>query len=184
MKATEIQDLIKFVSKSGVSEVNLETKDVKLTIKNDAVKRKKTGSVEPQILQMPVPQVVQQPVSAAPLAVPAPVAAAPAPAVPESTPASNSSNAEPAAEPVEDTSKFVEIKSPMIGTFYRRPSPDKPNFVEVGTEVKKGDVICIIEAMKLFNEIEAEVSGKIVKALVDDSTPVEYDQPLFVIDPS
>ena len=88
------------------------------------------------------------------------------------------------AEPVEDTSKFVEIKSPMIGTFYRRSSPDKPNFVEVGTEIKKGDVICIIEAMKLFNEIEAEVSGKIVKALVDDSTPVEYDQPLFVIDPS
>ena len=168
MKATEIQDLIKFVSKSGVSEVNLETKDVKLTIKNDAVKRKKTGSLEPQVLQVPVPQVVQQPVAAAP----APVAA------------SNSSSEEVVAEPVEDTSKFVEIKSPMIGTFYRRSSPDKPNFVEVGTEIKKGDVICIIEAMKLFNEIEAEVSGKIVKALVDDSTPVEYDQPLFVIDPS
>ena len=168
MKATEIQDLIKFVSKSGVSEVNLETKDVKLTIKNDAVKRKKTSSLEPQILQVPVPQVVQQPVAAAS----APVAA------------SNSSSEEVVAEPVEDTSKFVEIKSPMIGTFYRRSSPDKPNFVEVGTEIKKGDVICIIEAMKLFNEIEAEVSGKIVKALVDDSTPVEYDQPLFVIDPS
>ena len=179
MKATEIQDLIKFVSKSGVSEVNLETKDVKLTIKNDAVKRKKTGSLEPQILQVPVPQVVQQPVSAAPLAAPAPVAAAPAPVA-----TSNSSTEEVASEPVEDTSKFIEIKSPMIGTFYRRSSPDKPNFVEVGTEIKKGDVICIIEAMKLFNEIEAEVSGKIVKALVDDSTPVEYDQPLFVIDPS
>lgn len=181
MKATEIQDLIKFVSKSGVSEVNLETKDVKLTIKNDAVKRKKTGSLEPQILQVPVPQVVQQPVAAAPVAAatPAPVAAAPAPVA-----ASNSSSEEVVAEPVEDTSKFVEIKSPMIGTFYRRSSPDKPNFVEVGTEIKKGDVICIIEAMKLFNEIEAEVSGKIVKVLVDDSTPVEYDQPLFVIDPS
>jgi len=184
MKATEIQDLIKFVSKSGVSEVNLETKDVKLTIKNDAVKRKKTGSVEPQILQMPVPQVVQQPVSAAPLAVPAPVAPVPASVAAEPVAASNSSSEEVVAEPVEDTSKFVEIKSPMIGTFYRRSSPDKPNFVEVGTEIKKGDVICIIEAMKLFNEIEAEVSGKIVKALVDDSTPVEYDQPLFVIDPS
>ena len=179
MKATEIQDLIKFVSKSGVSEVNLETKDVKLTIKNDAVKRKKSGSIEPQILQVPLPQVVQQPVSAAPLAAPAPVAAAPAPVA-----TSNSSTEEVASEPVEDTSKFIEIKSPMIGTFYRRSSPDKPNFVEVGTEIKKGDVICIIEAMKLFNEIEAEVSGKIVKALVDDSTPVEYDQPLFVIDPS
>ncbi len=177
MKATEIQDLIKFVSKSGVSEVSLETKDVKLTIKNDAVKRKKSGSIEPQVLQVPLPQVVQQPVSAAPLAAPAPVAAAPAPV-------SNSSTEEVASEPVEDTSKLVEIKSPMIGTFYRRSSPDKPNFVEVGTEIKKGDVICIIEAMKLFNEIEAEVSGKIVKVLVDDSTPVEYDQPLFVIDPS
>jgi len=181
MKATEIQDLIKFVSKSGVSEVNLETKDVKLTIKNDAVKRKKTGSLEPQILQVPVPQVVQQPVSAAPVAVPAPV---PASVAAEPVAASNSSSEEVVAEPVEDTSKFVEIKSPMIGTFYRRSSPDKPNFVEVGTEIKKGDVICIIEAMKLFNEIEAEVSGKIVKVLVDDSTPVEYDQPLFVIDPS
>ena len=181
MKATEIQDLIKFVSKSGVSEVNLETKDVKLTIKNDAVKRKKAGSLEPQILQVPVPQVVQQPVSAAPLAVPAPV---PASVAAEPVAASNSSSEEVVAEPVEDTSKFVEIKSPMIGTFYRRSSPDKPNFVEVGTEIKKGDVICIIEAMKLFNEIEAEVSGKIVKVLVDDSTPVEYDQPLFVIDPS
>ena len=188
MKATEIQDLIKFVSKSGVSEVNLETKDVKLTIKNDAVKRKKSGSIEPQILQVPLPQVVQQPVSAAPLAAPAPVAAATPAPVAAATPApvatSNSSTEEVASEPVEDTSKFVEIKSPMIGTFYRRSSPDKPNFVEVGTEIKKGDVICIIEAMKLFNEIEAEVSGKIVKALVDDSTPVEYDQPLFVIDPS
>jgi acetyl-CoA carboxylase biotin carboxyl carrier protein len=185
MKATEIQDLIKFVSKSGVSEVNLETKDVKLTIKNDAVKRKKTGSLEPQILQVPVPQVVQQPVSAAPVAVPAPVPApVPASVAAEPVAASNSSSEEVVAEPVEDTSKFVEIKSPMIGTFYRRSSPDKPNFVEVGTEIKKGDVICIIEAMKLFNEIEAEVSGKIVKALVDDSTPVEYDQPLFVIDPS
>ena len=184
MKATEIQDLIKFVSKSGVSEVNLETKDVKLTIKNDAVKRKKTGSLEPQILQVPVPQVVQQPVSPAPLAVPAPVAPVPASVAAEPVAASNSSSEEVVAEPVEDTSKFVEIKSPMIGTFYRRSSPDKPNFVEVGTEIKKGDVICIIEAMKLFNEIEAEVSGKIVKALVDDSTPVEYDQPLFVIDPS
>ena len=190
MKATEIQDLIKFVSKSGVSEVNLETKDVKLTIKNDAVKRKKSGSIEPQILQVPLPQVVQQPVATTPLAAPPPVAApvpvvpAPANVSPEPTPASNSSSEEVVAEPVEDTSKYVEIKSPMIGTFYRRASPDKPNFVEVGSEIKKGDVICIIEAMKLFNEIEAEVSGKIVKALVDDSTPVEYDQPLFIIDPS
>jgi acetyl-CoA carboxylase biotin carboxyl carrier protein len=182
MKVTEIQDLIKFVSKSGVSEVNLETKDVKLTIKNDAVKRKKMGSIEPQILQVPVPQVVQQPIAAPPLAATAPVAAVSSPAASESVVGSGAEQV--SAEPVEDTSKFVEIKSPMIGTFYRRSSPDKPNFVEVGTEIKKGDVICIIEAMKLFNEIEAEVSGKIVQALVDDSTPVEYDQPLFIIDPS
>jgi acetyl-CoA carboxylase biotin carboxyl carrier protein len=182
MKATEIQDLIKFVSKSGVSEVNLETKDVKLTIKNDAVKRKKMGSIEPQILQVPVPQVVQQPMAASPLAAPTPVAAVP-PTAASSEPTVISGE-DVSQEPTEDTSKFIEIKSPMIGTFYRRASPDKPNFVEIGTEIKKGDVICIIEAMKLFNEIEAEVSGKIVKALVDDSTPVEYDQPLFIIDPS
>lgn len=174
MKVTEIQDLIKFVSKSGVSEVNLETKDVKLVIKNEAVKNKKKDAAEPQFVQVPVPQVVQQPVAAAPVAAPAPAApaAAPAPA------------AEAPAAPAEDTSKYIEVKSPMIGTFYRRPSPDKPNFCEVGTEINTGDVICIIEAMKLFNEIEAEVKGKIVKVLVDDSTPVEYDQPLFLVDPS
>lgn len=180
MKVTEIQDLIKFVSKSGVSEVNLETSDIKLTIKNDAVKnKKKSHTVEPQILPVPVPQVMQQPVAA-----PAPVvAAAPAPAANSNSTAPAAVEA-PAAESVEDTSKYIEIKSPMIGTFYRRPSPDKPNFCEVGTEIKSGDVICIIEAMKLFNEIEAEVTGKVVKIFVDDSTPVEYDQPLLLIDPS
>lgn len=184
MKVTEIQDLIKFVSKSGVSEVNLETSDIKLTIKNDAVKnKKKSHTVEPQILPVPVPQVMQQPV-AAPVAAPTPVvAAAPAPASNSNSTAPAAVEA-PAAEPVEDTSKYIEIKSPMIGTFYRRPSPDKPNFCEVGTEIKSGDVICIIEAMKLFNEIEAEVTGKVVKIFVDDSTPVEYDQPLLLIDPS
>ena len=184
MKATEIQDLIKFVSKSGVSEVNLETKDVKLTIKNDAVKRKKTGSVEPQIVQVPVPQVVQQPVTA-PIAAPAPVAPAPvAAAAPAPAAVSNSVNEESVSEAVEDTSKYVEIKSPMIGTFYRRPSPDKDPFKDVGDNIKEGDIVCVIEAMKLFNEIESEVSGKIVKFLVEDNTPVEYDQPLYLIDPS
>lgn len=173
MKVNEIQDLIKFVSKSGVSEVNLETKEVKLTIKNDAVKNKRKGGLEQQIVQVPMPQqVVPQPMAAAP------VAAAPVPA-----PVAVEAPAAPAA-PAEDTSKYIEVKSPMIGTFYRRPSPDKSNFVEVGTEIKSGDVICIIEAMKLFNEIEAEVTGKVVKVLVDDSTPVEYDQPLFLVDPS
>jgi acetyl-CoA carboxylase biotin carboxyl carrier protein len=174
MKVTEIQDLIKFVSKSGVSEVSLETNELKLTIKNDAVKNKKRGSTrDPQIVQVPVPQIVQQPVAAPAVASLAPPVSATAP-VAEVV----------AAEPAEDTSKYIEVKSPMIGTFYRRPTPDKKNFCEVGTEIKSGDVICIIEAMKLFNEIEAEVTGKVVKILVDDSTPVEYDQPLFLVDPS
>ena len=102
----------------------------------------------------------------------APVTSAPA----ESTEASSA--------PAEDDSKYITIKSPMIGTFYRKPSPDKPVFVEVGSQIKEGDVLCVVEAMKLFNEIESEVSGKIVKVLVDDSSPVEYDQPLFLVDPS
>tara|TARA_B110000459_G_C16436007_1_gene414010 strand:+ start:349 stop:867 length:519 start_codon:yes stop_codon:yes gene_type:complete len=172
MKVNEIQDLIKFVSKSGVSEVNLETKEVKLTIKNDGGKKGKGG--EAQLLQVPLQQMMPQQMQAAPIAAPiaaAPVTAAPAPVV-------------ESAAPVDDTSKYIEVKSPMIGTFYRRPSPDKKNFVEVGSEIKTGDVICIIEAMKLFNEIEAEVTGKVVKIFVDDSTPVEYDQLLFLVDPS
>ena len=160
MDLKEIQNLIKFVAKSGASEVKLETGDVKITIK--------TGSdTETQIVQ-------QVPVAAAPQVVvptPQPVAQeAPAPAA--------------AATPVEDDSKYITIKSPIIGTFYRKPSPDKPQFVEVGQSISEGDVLCIIEAMKLFNEIESEVSGKIVKVLVDDSTPVEFDQPLFLVDPS
>lgn len=176
MKVNEIQDLIKFVSKSGVSEVNLETNDIKLTIKNTPGGKKKKGEEEPQIVQVPVQQMMPQQMqhSIAPAAAPAPVAAAPAPVA----------EAPAAAPAADDTSKYIEVKSPMIGTFYRRPSPDKPNFVEVGQDIQTGDVICIIEAMKLFNEIEAEVKGKVVKILVDDSTPVEYDQPLFLVDPS
>ncbi len=169
MKATEIQDLIKFVSKSGVSEVEIESKDFKITIKTPPYRRGKVEEV--QVIQTQVPvampqqpiQQVQQPVAQA-----APVAAAPAkPAV-----------------PAEEESNYVTIKSPMIGTFYRKPTPDKPNFVSVGDDVANDTCVCIIEAMKLFNEIEAEVSGKIVKILVDDGSPVEYDQPLFLVDPS
>ena len=157
MDIKEIQNLIKFVAKSGASEVKLEMEDVKITIK--------TGSDAPEttIIQA-APQM------AAPIAQAAPVAAAPA--------------APTAAAPAEDDSKFITIKSPIIGTFYRKPSPDKPNFAEVGTVVKEGDTVCVIEAMKLFNEIESEVSGKIVKVLVDDSSPVEFDQPLFLVDAS
>lgn len=162
MDLKEIQNLIKFVAKSGASEVKLEMDDVKITIK--------TGSESETTIvqQMPVASapVIQQPA-------PTPVAAAPV----AETPA-------PAAPAASDDSKYVTIKSPIIGTFYRKPSPDKPMFVEVGTDVKEGDVLCVIEAMKLFNEIESEISGKIVKILVDDSSPVEFDQPLFLVDPS
>ena len=177
MNMTEIQDLIKFVSKSGVTEVEIEEKEFKITIKAEPKTRRGRGAnQEPQqvIQQVPVamPQ-MQVPMAAAPAAAPAP-APAPVPAAPAAE--------APAA--AEDNSKYIEVRSPMIGTFYRSPSPDKPSFVEVGDTVKAGDPVCIIEAMKLFNEIESEVSGKIVKILVDDSSPVEYDQPLMLVDPS
>ena len=175
MKLTEIQDLIKFVARAGVTEVEIEQKDFKLTIKSEMPKGR--GKKEEQVVQtiqvpaaMPQAMVQSAPVAAAAPA-PAPAAApAPAPA--------------PAPTPAEDTSNLIEVKSPMIGTFYRRPSPDKDVFAEVGDVIKPGDTVCVIEAMKLFNEIEAEVQGKIVKVLVDDNSPVEYDQPLFLIDPS
>ncbi len=163
MDLKEIQNLIKFVSKSGVSEVKLETEDFKIVIKN-------TPDVKVAAVP-PVAPVVSQAVPAAP----APTQPAPSERkAPESTPESAK----------EDDSKYVTINAPIIGTFYRRPAPDKPPFVEVGDTVKPGDVVCLIEAMKLFNEIESEVSGKIVKVLVEDGTPVEYDQPLFLVDPS
>lgn len=162
MNLNEIQDLIKFVAKSGVSEVEIERKDFKIIIKTDK------KSAAPQLIQATVPQMV-----AAPVAQPAQQPAAPAADAPKT----------PAA-PASDESKYITIKSPMIGTFYRQSSPDKPAFVNVGDSIKKGSVICIIEAMKLFNEIESEVSGKIVKVLVDDSSPVEYDQPLFLVEPA
>jgi acetyl-CoA carboxylase biotin carboxyl carrier protein len=172
MKLAEIQDLIKFVAKSGVSEVELESGDFKIVIKAPAT-GKRGAKNNPEVIQqtyVPPPQPVQ--------AAPAPVAAAPAPAT---APAA----ATPAAAPkTEENDKYITIKSPMIGTFYRRPSPDKPLFVNVGDEIKEGQVVCIIEAMKLFNEIESEISGKVVKILVEDNTPVEYDQPLFLVDPS
>ena len=159
MNIKDIESLIKFVQNSGVAEVSLEQKDIKITIR----------TTHGQMMIASSPQAVQHFVSA-------PAAASAA-----------STNNPPAAEKPaagEDESKYVIVKSPMIGTFYRTPSPDKPMFVNVGDEIKQGKVICIIEAMKLFNEIESEVSGKIVKVLVDNATPVEYDQPLFLVDPS
>jgi len=160
MDIKEIQNLIKFVAKSGASEVKLEMDDIKITIR--------TGSESDTTIVHQVPAAHQIPQIAQPIA-----AAVPAePAAPV------------AAAPAEENSKYITIKSPIIGTFYRKPSPDKPLFVEVGQTIAEGDVLCIIEAMKLFNEIESEVSGKIVKILVDDSSPVEFDQPLFLVDPS
>lgn len=163
MDIKEIQSLIKFVAKSGASEVKLEMEDIKITIR--------TGSTSSST---PETTIVQQiPMAQAPAA---PVAAAPA-AQEAAAPATESA-------PKSDDSKYITIKSPIIGTFYRKPSPDKPAFVEVGSTINQGDVLCVIEAMKLFNDIESEVSGKIVKVLVDDSSPVEFDQPLFLVDPS
>jgi acetyl-CoA carboxylase biotin carboxyl carrier protein len=162
MDLKEIQNLIKFVSNSGVAEVKLETGDVKITIRTTLEGNSQDITY---VQQAPMQQAIQQ---AAPVA---PAAIAPAAAAPVET-------------AVEDNSKYITIKSPMIGTLYRKPAPDKPMFVEVGTTISKGDVVCVVEAMKLFNEIESEISGKIVKVLVDDSSPVEFDQPLFLVDPS
>ncbi|SCY34195.1 acetyl-CoA carboxylase biotin carboxyl carrier protein [Nonlabens sp. Hel1_33_55] len=163
MELKEIQNLIKFVAKSGASEVKLEMDDIKITIK--------TGSDEPNITYM------QQPMAQA---APAPAPAAAAAAAPS---ASGEGTASAAAQSAGDD-KYITVKSPIIGTFYRKPSPEKDTFVEVGDSVKVGDTLCIIEAMKLFNEIESEVSGTIVKVLIDDMSPVEFDQPLFLVDPS
>lgn len=162
MDIKEIQNLIRFVAKSGASEVKLETGDIKITIR--------TGGTEETVhyAQMPMAQPMVQAQSVA--------APAPAPAASVSAPAPADSEA--------IAGNQIVIKSPMIGTFYRRPSPDKDVFIKVGDVIKPGDVVCIIEAMKLFNEIESEVSGKVVKVLADDQTPIEYDQPLFIIEPA
>jgi acetyl-CoA carboxylase biotin carboxyl carrier protein len=166
MKLTEIQDLIKFVAKSGVSEVELETKEVKIVIKTTSKKQ------DQQFFQtQPAP--VQQMITATPQQVLQPAQHTNA-AAENKTPAGGGN----------DESKYITIKSPMIGTFYRSAGPDKPQFVGVGDDVETGKVVCIIEAMKLFNEIESDIKGKIVKVLVNDASPVEYDQPLFLVDPS
>lgn len=167
MDIKEIQELIKFVAKSGATEVNLEIDNVKISIKSPA---KKGALPETTIIQqIPVAQ-------SAPAVMPVAAAAPSAETQAENPPAEAKKNS--------DEDKYITIKSPMIGTFYRKPSPDKDTFVNIGDTIKPGDVLCVVEAMKLFNEIESEVSGKIVKVLVDDSSPVEYDQPLFLVDPS
>jgi len=161
MDLKEIQNLIRFVAKSGASEVKLEMEDVKITIKTGSEKAETT------IIQ-------QAPQVSTPVAVPADPAA----------PAPKSQEPSEETPQADDSSRYIEIKSPIIGTLYRKPSPDKPPFVKVGDTISAGDTVCIIEAMKLFNEVESEVSGKIVKVLIEDSSPVEFDQPLFLIDPS
>ena len=157
MKLKEIQNLIKFVARSGASEVSLEMEDVKITIKT-------SDNSAPIVVQEPIVVPQQQVIASTPST----------PQAVDSTPESSS----------EEDSNLITIKAPIIGTFYRKPSPDKPSFVEVGDVISEGSVLCVIEAMKLFNDIESEVSGKIVKILVDDTSPVEFDQPLFLVDPS
>ncbi len=160
MDLKDIQNLIKFVAKSGASEVKLETDDVKITIRTGSETETTYVQQMPMQAQMPM----QQPMQAAPVA--------------------GTASTDAIAAASDEDLKYITIKSPIIGTFYRKPAPDKPLFVEVGQTIAEGDVLCVIEAMKLFNEIESEVSGKIVKILVDDSSPVEFDQPLFLVDPS
>jgi acetyl-CoA carboxylase biotin carboxyl carrier protein len=156
MNLEEIKDLIKLVSKSGLGKVEIEREGFRISIK---------GSQSEPIMYQAAPMVA------------APVAAAPAPVAPSAAPASTETNHS-------DDSKYITVKSPMIGTFYRTPGPDKDAFVNVGDTIQSGDKVCIIEAMKTFNEIEAEISGKIVKVLVDNASPVDYDQPLFLVDPA
>jgi len=160
MDIRDIQNLIRFVAKSGATEVKLEMDDFKITIKTTAEGAQEVQYMPQMNMQMPQMMAPQQA---------APVAAEPS---------------APAAAAADENANYITIKSPMIGTFYRKPSPDKPTFVEVGSTVSKGTVVCVVEAMKLFNEIESEISGKIVKVLVDDASPVEFDQPLFLVDPS
>jgi len=167
MKLNEIQDLIKFVSKSGVSEVELETKEIKIVIRTPKTAAQQVVVQSASAITTPVAQVVT-PVAANPVSVPVTETKTP-------TPTQTGSK---------DESKYVTIKSPMIGTFYRSPGADKGPFVNVGDEISAGKAVCIIEAMKLFNEIESDIKGKIVKVLVNDASPVEYDQPLFLVDPS
>jgi acetyl-CoA carboxylase biotin carboxyl carrier protein len=164
MKLTEIQDLIKFVSKSGVSEVELETSEIKIVIKTSKnVPAAQNGFQQQQNFQPAINQQTSHP---------------------SQTNSITDAKATTPTTPAEDDSKYLTIKSPMIGTFYRSSGPDKPIFVNIGDEIAAGKTVCIIEAMKLFNEIESDIKGKIVKVLVNDATPVEYDQPLFLVDPS
>lgn len=178
MKLSEIQDLIKFVSKSGVSEVELETKEIKIIIKTG----KNQSQGPPVVIHQAVPPVQQN----IPSAIPVISSSSQPTIIPEKVKPEEkeTTSAPPPKDIGNDESRYVTIKSPMIGTFYRSPSPDKPPYVNVGDEITPGQTVCVIEAMKLFNEIESDVKGRIVKVLVENASPVEYDQPLFLVDPS
>ena len=172
MDLKDIQELIKFVAKSGATEVELEIDNVKISIKSPPKKRRGSTDEVPLIINQEQSQID-------------PTAVIPAQNIQHNiTPVETPLSAATTEIKEESTDHLVTIKSSMIGTFYRSSSPEKPSFVNVGDDIEEGDTICIIEAMKLFNEIESEVSGKIVKVLVDDATPVEFDQPLFLVDPS
>ncbi len=160
MDIKEIQNLIKFVAKSGASEVKLEMEDIKITIRTGSGYTEETY-VQPAPVQQSAPQTVVN-----------------------STTQPFLESAVPVFKNTDNSANYITIKSPIIGTFYRKSAPDKPNFVEVDSEINAGDVVCVIEAMKLFNEIESEISGKVVRILVDNASPVEFDQPLFLVDPS
>lgn len=159
MKTSEIRDLIDFISQTGLNEVNIETRELKLHVKREP---------DQKVLKSAAPVMAAPMAMAPPVAAPAPAATPPAPK---------------AEKPAAVSKNTLEIKSPMIGTFYRSANPDSPPFVSVGDKVSKGQTVCIIEAMKLFNEIESEVSGTVVKVMVENSSPVEYDQVLFVVEP-
>ncbi|QJD78256.1 acetyl-CoA carboxylase biotin carboxyl carrier protein [Spirosoma rhododendri] len=164
MSTQDIQQLIDFISQSGLDEVNIETSDLKINVK-------RYGAGAPAAPAAPAPTMASLPTAPAPVAAPA------------AAPTAVAQPAAPVAAAPAANADYITIKSPMIGTFYRSSSPDTPMFVEVGDTISEGKVVCIVEAMKLFNEIESEVSGRIVKILVENATPVEYDQPLFLVEP-
>ncbi|MBC8111915.1 MAG: acetyl-CoA carboxylase biotin carboxyl carrier protein [Verrucomicrobia bacterium] len=168
MKPKEIQELIDYIAKSGLDEVNIETEQFKISVKRSATSKTPETQFVP-VIQTPINVPIVQPSNQI---------------VTNQLPVNQIVTNPPTNPPISESANYVTLKSPMIGTFYRASSPDTPAFVEVGSEVRKGQILCVIEAMKLFNEIEAEYSGKIVKILNENATPVEYDQALFVIDPS
>ena len=172
MNFKEIQDLIKLINKTNLSEFKLKEGEFELTIRTDEYHKMKATPATQQVISVPA----AMPPTYAPAPVAEPAAA--------STPAPAAETKAPAPAAAEESNNYIEVKSPIVGTFYRSPSPEKPPYLKVGDSIAVGDVVCIVEAMKLFNEIESEISGKVVKILLEDSSPVEYDQPLFLVDPN